>query len=365
MHVREIGDLYLYDILLSYIYPRVFVCEDDFDCKYLFYEISSTEDLDTWAVTKITTKEYYALVDRIVPIQKVYKKTGFNTFTISKKYNDDGDEINLSLDVKDSLAKLPKIPVFSEKQLLDDVVQETLNVARQTGETTVDIVLFPGTDRHSIPQKVMSDLCDAVNTMTYSVFGRRKSEAVSVATATGSCIVRFTFPDQINLFSESDAVNELNVINHILASESCSEELENIYDKTKFVNSYSKLLGAIKRTNSDVQFTTASPNSNEVQRIDLSSSTVSRRYNEVKDIRKIETEEISMECTLIAIDIKTRKAKFKTNEGTIISSSVLSEIIENESFEIPKAYSVTFCVDSYVNIKSEKKKQYRLIRLLG
>ena len=31
MQVAELGDLYLYDVLISYIYPRVFVCEDTYD----------------------------------------------------------------------------------------------------------------------------------------------------------------------------------------------------------------------------------------------------------------------------------------------------------------------------------------------
>ena len=37
MHVSQLGDLYIFDVLLSYIYPRVFVCQDIYDCKYLFY----------------------------------------------------------------------------------------------------------------------------------------------------------------------------------------------------------------------------------------------------------------------------------------------------------------------------------------
>ena len=34
MQVKELGDLYLYDVLLEYIYPRVFICEDIFNSKY-------------------------------------------------------------------------------------------------------------------------------------------------------------------------------------------------------------------------------------------------------------------------------------------------------------------------------------------
>ena len=62
MHVDEFGDLYLYDVLLSYIYPRVFVCEDYYNCLLLFYEISSEQNVDTWIVTKLNRKEYYSSI---------------------------------------------------------------------------------------------------------------------------------------------------------------------------------------------------------------------------------------------------------------------------------------------------------------
>lgn len=74
MHVDDFGDLYLYDVLLSFIYPRVFVCVDVFDCRYLFYEMSSDGGKDIWLVSKITKGEYFDLIDRNMPIQRVYEK---------------------------------------------------------------------------------------------------------------------------------------------------------------------------------------------------------------------------------------------------------------------------------------------------
>ena len=55
MKVAEFGELYIYDVLLFYIYPRVFVCQDQYECKYLFYEMDSEDDdIDIWLVSKIT-----------------------------------------------------------------------------------------------------------------------------------------------------------------------------------------------------------------------------------------------------------------------------------------------------------------------
>lgn len=122
MHVEQLGDLYMYDILLSYIYPRVFVCEDVYDSKYLFYEVSSKNDKDTWVVAKVSKKEYYALVDRKKAIQKAYeKKTGFSLFSITKTYGETEDIVDLAFDAEEWLKKLPTKPVYSEKETYEVV----------------------------------------------------------------------------------------------------------------------------------------------------------------------------------------------------------------------------------------------------
>lgn len=365
MQVKELGDLYLYDVLLEYIYPRVFVCEDIFDSKYLFYEVSSKDNRDTWIVAKVTKKEYYSLVDRKKSIQKAYeKKSGYNLFTITKSYGEEEDIIELSLDVKEWEKKLPKEPVFAEKEIIDDVAEETLEVARETGATTFDIRLFPGTDRHFVPQNILSDLCAAMTSLTSSVFGQKRGEALRVATAPGSCIVRFSFPDQINLFSETDAVNAMSVINSVLSSEVISEGLEKVKEKTKFIKSYSKILDAIRKTNSDVQFTTASPNSTEVQKIELSSSVVKNRYDDVKDICKVEKETVEIKGTLIALDIKAKKFKLQLEDGSIKSGVLTNEFLDNGSFEIPKEYIATIDIEKLINHdKYSYKEKYCLKKL--
>lgn len=365
MQVKELGDLYLYDVLLEYIYPRVFVCEDIFDSKYLFYEVSSKDNRDTWIVAKVTKKEYYSLVDRKKSIQKAYeKKSGYNLFTITKSYGEEEDIIELSLDVKEWEKKLPKEPVFAEKEIIDDVAEETLEVARETGATTFDIRLFPGTDRHFVPQNILSDLCAAMTSLTSSVFGQKRGEALRVATAPGSCIVRFSFPDQINLFNETDAVNVMSVINSVLSSEVISEGLEKVKEKTKFIKSYSKILDAIRKTNSDVQFTTASPNSTEVQKIELSSSVVKNRYDDVKDICKVEKETVEIKGTLIALDIKAKKFKLQLEDGSIKSGVLTNEFLDNGSFEIPKEYIATIDIEKLINHdKYSYKEKYCLKKL--
>ncbi len=362
MRVAELGDLYLYDVLLSYIYPRVFVCEDIYDSKYIFYEVGSKENKDTWVVAKLTKKEYYSLVDRKKAIQKAYEqKKGFDLFAISKTYGDSEDIVELTFDVKDWIKKLPTEPVFAEKEILDDVIQETLAVARETGATTFDIRLFPGTDRHFVPQNIMSDLCTAMTSLTSAVFGQKRGEALRVATAQGSCIVRFSFPEQINLFNESDAANEMNIINDILSSESISEGLDKVKDQTKFIRAYSKILDSIRKTNSDVQFTTASPNSTEVKKVEMSKEMVRSRYDDVKDIHRVETISEVLTGTLIALDVKAKRFKLQLLDGSIKSGVVTNDFLSKGTFVIPKVYDATVEVEKlFTDNEANYKEKYCL-----
>lgn len=367
MQVKELGDLYLYDVLLSYIYPRVFVCEDIYDGKYLFYEVSSSENKDIWLVAKVTKKEYYDLVDRKKSIQKAYEdKTGFSMFSISKTYGDDEGRIELTLNAKEWVEKLPQDPVFAEKELIDDINEKTLEAARENGATTFDIRLFPGTDRHFIPQNILSDLCRDMTSLTNSIFGRRRSEVLRVATAPGSCIVRFSFPDQINLFNESDAIKEMDVINEVLASESITEGISKVKNQTGFIRSYSKILNTIRKTGSDVQFTTASPNSTTVQKIKLTKETVQDRFEDVKNVHNIEKETITIKGTLIALDIKSKRFKLQLDDGTIKSGVVTNEFLKTGSSELPKSYDAVIDIEKYIDkYHMSSKEKYCLKALLN
>lgn len=365
MRVDELGDLYLYDVLISYIYPRVFVCEDIYDSKYLFYEVGSKENKDTWLVAKITKKEYYSLIDREKAIQQAYsKKSSFEVFSISKTYGDEKDIVNLSYNIVEWVKKLPKEPVFADKEIPDDADLETLEAARELGTTTFDIRLFPGTDRHFVPQRIMYDLCSAVTSLTGSVFGQKRGDALRVATAPGSCIVRFSFPEQINLFDECDASNEMKVINDVLASESISEGLEKVKNRELFIKSYSKILDSIRRANSDVRFTTASPNSVKVSKIELSKENVKSRYEYIKNISKVEKESLTIKGTLIALDVKNKSFKIQLEDGTIKSGSVINDLLEKETFEVPKAYEVLVDVERlYTDNGLNFKERYSLKEL--
>ncbi|MGN0906859.1 MAG: DUF6575 domain-containing protein [Bullifex sp.] len=358
MHVNELGDLYLYDVLLTYIYPRVFVCEDLFDCKYLFYEMSSMDRKDVWLVSRISKNEYYSLVDRKISIQEAYiNKNGYNLFSLSIIYSDAGDVTELSSDIETWIKELPEDPVFSEKETADDISERTLKAARDADATVFDIRLFAGTDRHFIPNNFMSDLCNSFTSLTNSVFGQRRKEPLGVATSPGSCVISFSFPGRQNLLGENDAGNEMNIINEVLASETIYAGLSKVKDPKGFIRAYSKILNTIRKTGSDVQFTTASPNSAKVQKIELSKESVASRYEEIKDIYSVANATITVTGTLIALDSGSKRFRFALNDGKIISGTVIKDFFESDAFTLPEKYEAVIDVEKYFNDQHSCSKE--------
>ena len=113
MHGQELGDLYLYDVLLSYIYPRVFICENSFKDKYIFYEMSSKDNRDAWLVAKISEEDCCSLAEGKKAIQTVYEDRT-DLFSVAKIYGQSKDTVEISSDVSEWVKKLPEKPVYAD-----------------------------------------------------------------------------------------------------------------------------------------------------------------------------------------------------------------------------------------------------------
>ena len=118
-----LGNLYIKDILLYYIYPRAFVCENDKGAMYLMYEladINNTDDTDVWLTVIITIDEFYKLVNCEVSIQDIYNLYPNDTFLIKKDYTTDTAEVLHLHDMPEApkyWEQLPdKEPLFAERE---------------------------------------------------------------------------------------------------------------------------------------------------------------------------------------------------------------------------------------------------------
>ena len=101
----------------------------------------------------------------------------------------------------------------------------------------------------------------------------------------------------------------MSIVNDMLDSERIIDALDKVKDQTAFIRAYFKFIDTIRKTGSHVQFITASPNSTKLRKISLTRDIVATRYNEMKDVHRIEKETIEIKDTLIALDTKNKRFK--------------------------------------------------------
>lgn len=319
--------------------------------------MDSDDESDVWLVGKVTKDEYYSIIDLKKSIQEIYKrKGGFELFSIRKMY--DNEAVSLVYDGDKWLSHLSEKPVYAECKAIDDVESQTLTAARESGSATFDIRLFPGSDRHSVPQHILSSLCSSFSSLFSAVSGERRSGRISVSTLNGSCIVRFSISDRINLSDDGNVVDEINILNDALSSDKIDDGIREVKDKRRFIRSYSDFLKTISKTDCDTQIALASPNSFNVSRIDLRSDAIKRRYENVRDIYSIEKEEVVLEGLLIALDIKSKKFKFQKDDESVISGRVDEKILESTRYEIPKRYTASISVEKHID-KNGSENNFR------
>lgn len=367
MRTDRFGDLYIYDVLLSYIYPRVFVCEDDYDSKYLFYEMDSNEKTDTWLVTKIKKTTYYDLVDKKSTIQDAYNNSRKqDRFEIRKKYGERRDKIEVGFETDKWLAELPTAPVYADKPLTEEYVSETLKVARETGKTTFDVRLYPGTDRHSVANVVFQEICSSINSMAAAVYGTKPGDSLLVSTAPGSCVIRFSIDDKINLLNETSLENSFEVLNGTLEYGLIEESICKTKNKESYIRNYNKLLETIKKTGSDVRFTTASPNSTDIKSIEFTKENVIEQFDKAVRYYNEKTYEDELEGELIAIDLKSKRFKLLQKGDITIQGELDKSMSEEGFFNVPGYYCAKVIVTEKVN-KSDynKKRSYRVLELIA
>ena len=114
MHIEELGNLYFSEVLLHFVYPQCFVCRDTTGSRYLFYEMHSSPDKDTWLVSRITDDDYGDILHGRKPVQEAYhNRTAPDIFSVTKIYGDT-DTISLDYDGERWLEKLPEENIYPD-----------------------------------------------------------------------------------------------------------------------------------------------------------------------------------------------------------------------------------------------------------
>ena len=75
MRVPHFGNLYIYEVLYNYIYPRIFIVTNDANDKILMYEIMNEykhQEKDLWIAVPIGEETYDGLMKGLISIQDAF-----------------------------------------------------------------------------------------------------------------------------------------------------------------------------------------------------------------------------------------------------------------------------------------------------
>ena len=114
---KSIGNLYMNRVLVSYIYPRIFICRNDDGQRFLFYEMVGNDKCDKWLGIKITEEESKMLCTKQCSVQSLYMKCPCGELlTLTQTYPKDEEksEAFITEDGWRIVGDLPEKPVYAE-----------------------------------------------------------------------------------------------------------------------------------------------------------------------------------------------------------------------------------------------------------
>lgn len=115
MRVPHFGNLYIYEVLYNFIYPRIFIAINDADKKFLMYEMVNEhghKEQDLWLTVPVGEETYDGLMKGLISIQDAFL---YRIFCFCIIYDYIGENGSISYDAEDFINKLPVKPLYVKK----------------------------------------------------------------------------------------------------------------------------------------------------------------------------------------------------------------------------------------------------------
>lgn len=360
--VESLGDLRIRDVFARIDYPKVFVCEDALQTKYLFYEVDSEFDFDSWLVIRISNKRYYDLITQQVGIVAAYEKaeeTKYHTITHYYKENRTSHEISEHYD----RSLLSTVDFYPEKSIDSTEELKLIEESNEIGSTLIDFRLFP--NNHSIKDievGLLTSLCNKMKTLINAI-NPMKSFKPRVSTHPGSFIIRFNLNDDNNLFINDSMESTVNKIHTLLSADKRSDINAILNSSKSNIENYKGLINLLSTNKTDLEISSASPASTMILSKYINIESINNTKNYLEHFYEETKREENYIGTLIAVDTKKGKFSFSIDaQKDVISGSIPKDF--NEVFEVPHRYEISTEITEQIVVtnsdRTSLKKEYEL-----
>jgi len=359
-----LGNLTIFDVLVTLDYPRVFVCEDDFGCKYLFSEFMSGENFDKWVVQKISKTRYNDIKTHKISLQKSFEKSEQKEyFIVTENYDNGKTEVKKSKDLPKNSFTKSELFIGGKSENKEDL-HKILDASKQINSAIVDIVLLPNQKIEDIEVDLFTDICSKFANFVKDLNGKKNREKIRVSTKKGSFVIRFNMNDQINLFDHSSSNYIVEKINKLFSSDNYDDIVDTLKSKPKSLDTYTKFLKVLDDAKLPIQIATARPNDSEPVITNLSVSETKTKYESIRDIYKNKTKNLELKGVFISVDLKYKSFRFKDIDNKEYNGKISANILA-ETYEVHgQQYDVIIQETTKVDEEEITKKiSYTLISL--
>jgi hypothetical protein len=356
------GNLIIKDVLVTYDYPRVFICENQLGHKYLFSTSDSGDEFDEWVIVGLSDQKYYSLLTNRLDLRSALTNSeDGNYYIFRREYTPFKEEINQS-----STPLIEKITPYSDcfvgfKDNSDIETHDILAESKRLDTSMIDFVLYSGNKSiRGIPLEYFS----TVSTSLYPILqsNTRSRFLLRSASTGGSFVIRLIADDPTNLFVKSESEDAIKKVQYIFSTSDINNIFAKLSGNQDMLSEYQKALLALRQIKTNIQLISAFPEADFPLITNITSEFIEKSLSNISDFEKMEKQEISLVGFLNSFDKKNKKFSFVTEEGKLISGKY-AESAYPDGFEytIDKKYSCKLCYSFLQNPKGEKTKETYLL----
>lgn len=359
--INELGHFSLFDVLVGFEYPTLFVCKDVFSAYYLFYESDYDTDMNEWLIIKITNNQYWDLKTSKISLQQTFENSLEKKWCVFREI---GDEQHLQYLTNYPIEYFPfKKDIFVGKPVNIEenyLIKESHEKEQPLLDYKFNLPNF--SDSVSIEPHILEKYCTA-NRLLFKDYGVPES-SMRVSLESGSTIIRFSFAHE-NLFSSDVINNSFYEINKALSSKN-AEGIVGAFkgDKSK-IKRFLELIETVRTTKIDVSIVGAST-SKESYIYKVIDKSIIEEYK--KNIDNIAIEEdpilVKMQGYVYSVNTENRKIEFiKDNEKI---KADLSEELSQTQLRVNETYLLEVSQQNNVFLNGKLKDvKYKVVNIFS
>lgn len=369
--VKELGDLYIKQVIVQYDYPLLFICEDQFDTLYIVNEITDSNEYEEWIASKLTRKKYMDVLESRISLRDAFIIGTEMPYIVIRHYYHTNT-------VSSSFIYNPPEDYFPE----DDVYMSTfcgdysLIEKNTTSDSAIlEVEAYPGKNVDGIDITMHNNICSSVCGIADGLFGNDVDVKIMIPKAASYSFQFKVETHKKHVIESQNAIEQ--ILNAIISSDENS--LSGSKDILKVMEQSRKFLNSLEKTKDDFiliydgkddkKVFSKTSNSETVARISKISDGISRVLEREKELINktfnVEGELLALNLLNKTFSIRYVEEYVSKKSNTIVKKNRTVSGKLSPEFNEGRFVGFEFCYEATIKeIQFNKKLRYELLSLV-